>query len=312
MPKVSIIVPVYNSEKFLHRCINSILSQTYTDFECILLNDCSTDNSGMICDEYASKDNRIKVIYNLKNKGASLSRKTGFEFSTGEYILFIDSDDWIKPDMVLLLYQKVIKDNCDIAICNVYYIYKNGNIKLLKQDYSSNNKINILKKIFYEYFHVFLFNKLIKRELLQLIEFPPFNCSEDSVITIQLLFYAEKIDFINDYLYYYCYNEFSLTQNKERINKTLIEENKNWQIIIDFLKDKYSDLSIFEPELSIRINDIKDKYLKNKDLKNNMELFDLYPESKYYIRIFYFWKLKRMIKSFIKLFVPIFIINKLR
>ena len=305
--KVSIIIPVYNSEYYLKRCINSVLAQTFTFFECILVNDCSTDKSGQICDEYSREDIRIKVIHNSINKGSSLSRRIGFEYSTSDYILFIDSDDWIEPDMIYLLYHKAINDSCDITICNLYYKNKDDTIKLLKQDNSSNNNIDVIRKIFNYKINVYLFNKLIKRELLLFIEFPFYNCSEDSVITTQLLYYAKNIGFIDEYLYYYCYNDNSLTQNKDKINEMLIEENKNWHFLIKFLKDKYCNLNIFEPELSVKINQMKDKYIININLKNKKELFYLYSESKYYL-----WRLKYLIKSFIKLIIPNFIINKFK
>lgn len=106
MPLVSVIIPIYNTEKFLPLCINSVLNQTLTDIEVLLVNDGSTDGSGKICDEYACKDQRIQVIHTL-NQGVSHARNQGLETAKGEYIAFMDSDDWIETDMIATLYQLI-------------------------------------------------------------------------------------------------------------------------------------------------------------------------------------------------------------
>ena len=109
-PEISIIVPVYNVEKYLKRCIDSILNQSFTDFELILVDDGSTDNSGEIIDEYAIKDERIKVIHK-ENGGLSSARNVGIEYSKGNYIAFVDSDDYINKNMYKILYKNAIKYN---------------------------------------------------------------------------------------------------------------------------------------------------------------------------------------------------------
>jgi glycosyltransferase involved in cell wall biosynthesis len=110
-PKISVIVPVYNTELFIKRCIDSIIGQTFTDFEVILVNDNSTDKSPEICGEYANTDNRIKVIHNAVNRGSSVSRKTGLDIASGTYIQFIDSDDWIEQNMCERLYSTAVSGN---------------------------------------------------------------------------------------------------------------------------------------------------------------------------------------------------------
>ena len=111
--KISVIVPVYNVEKYLTKCVDSIMNQTYKDLEIILVDDGSTDNSGKICDEYVKKDKRFKVIHK-KNGGLSDARNVGIKNSTGEYLSFIDSDDYIDNDMIECLYNACIKNNADI------------------------------------------------------------------------------------------------------------------------------------------------------------------------------------------------------
>lgn len=105
--KVSIIVPVYNSERFIKKCIDSVLNQTYKNIELILVDDCSPDNSPMLCDEYAKEDQRVRVIHQ-KNSGAGVARKTGLNESNGEYVMFVDSDDWVELDMI----EQCLKGSC--------------------------------------------------------------------------------------------------------------------------------------------------------------------------------------------------------
>jgi glycosyltransferase involved in cell wall biosynthesis len=121
MPKVSIIVPVYNGEKFLCRCLDSITAQTFTDFEAVLIDDGSTDQSGNICDEYAAKDRRIVVVHK-QNEGVAKARITAFEHSKGDFITFVDSDDYVDKCYVEHLYDNIIKHNVDVSCCNYFRV----------------------------------------------------------------------------------------------------------------------------------------------------------------------------------------------
>ena len=296
-PKVSIIVPVYNAEKYINKCIDSILSQTFTDFECILVNDYTPDGSGKICAEYAKNDKRIKLIHNEKNMGASLSRKIGLENSSGEYIQFIDSDDWVEPDMIEKLYEKALSENCDIVSCDFYIHNKGGNDKIIKQAcYSSSDKIVMIRETISKKVKTFLWSKFVKKELLLLVEFPVYGYSEENAITIQNIHYSKKIGYINVPLYHYCINSQSLSKNKEGQAVRNMEKNKNWQMIINFLKGKYGDLRLFEPELSVCINEMKIKYILTRDTKNKKELFKIYPESRFY-RYYFFYLIRKTMKK---------------
>jgi len=114
-PKVSVIVPVYKAEVFFKECIDSILNQTFSDFELILVDDCSPDNCPQMCDDYAKNDTRIKVIHNKPNLGSVKSYKAGLDASIGDYIIFVDSDDWIELDTIERLYKIAETDKCDIV-----------------------------------------------------------------------------------------------------------------------------------------------------------------------------------------------------
>ena len=119
-PSISIIIPVYNVESYLERCVDSVLAQTFEDFEVILVNDGSTDNSPEICDEYLTVDNRIKIIHK-DNGGLSSARNSGLDIAKGRYIMFVDSDDWIERNMCQLLYDRIVNTECEMICCELFY-----------------------------------------------------------------------------------------------------------------------------------------------------------------------------------------------
>jgi glycosyltransferase involved in cell wall biosynthesis len=123
MCEISIIVPVYDVEKYLKKCVDSILNQTFKDFELILVDDGSPDNSGAICDQYAEKDSRVRVIHK-ENGGLSDARNAGIEVARGKYLGFVDSDDFVNEDMYKQLYTSIIENNADLSICGIFDLYE--------------------------------------------------------------------------------------------------------------------------------------------------------------------------------------------
>lgn len=151
-PKISCIVPVYNVEKYLRRCVDSILNQTFTDFELILVDDGSLDNSPAICDEYAVKDSRIKVIHKV-NGGVSSARNVGLDVAKGEWICFVDSDDLIEADYMQKMYEAAINNNSDFIMCGIqqiagYETLKNNYKKKIKKIQFVKIDVNFFKKLF--------------------------------------------------------------------------------------------------------------------------------------------------------------------
>ena len=145
MPKISVIVPVYNTEKYLHRYIDSILAQTFTDFELLLINDGSKDNSGAICDEYAAKDSRVRVFHK-ENGGASSARNMGLDNAKGKWVTFVDSDDYILPSF-LAIYSVLCKSNADLCIQSIipnYEISSGYKITCSSFNYEGNVKEALL------------------------------------------------------------------------------------------------------------------------------------------------------------------------
>ena len=278
-PKISVIVPVYNVERYLSKCLDSILNQTFTEFECILVDDCSLDNCPAICDEYALKDQRIKVIHNQKNQGSSLSRQIGLAKAAGDYILFVDSDDWIEPDMLEVMYAKAIEGDFDTVFCDCYE-ESTGIVCTNRPTNNSIDKITLIKQLFSEEIRPSLPFQLIKRDLFSKVLFPQASCAEDWFITTQIIHYAERISYIPVTFYHYCCNPKSLTRNNLLEVKKLNENYRNYSLIVNFLKDKYNDISIFDPELSNFVNKVKTGIILNKRTRKEVyRLFELYPYS---------------------------------
>lgn len=244
-PKVSIIVPIYNVENYLHRCINSLLDQTLKEIEIILVDDNSPDRCPQICDEYAMKDSRIKVIHK-ENEGLGLTRNAGLEIATGEYVAFIDSDDWVDLTMYETLYNTAQKEQCDTVYCSLQYYYSPSKIVPFKEvntkqffhgrkevdnflldmlapvpEYKSDVKymVSVCKAIYSR--------DIIEKHHLRFISERKV-ASEDMIFHIQYLRYSEHIGFIPKYFYNYFQNQNSIshtyTEAKiERLKKFIIE-----------------------------------------------------------------------------------------
>ena len=214
MSKISIIVPVYNVELYLHRCIDSILAQTFTDFELILVDDGSPDNCGKICDEYAEKDNRIHVIHKA-NGGLSDARNAGIDWafanSNSEWITFIDSDDWIHPKYLESLYNAVKETGCEISICG--YEETTGDNPIVDECRLQSVIVNT-EDFFCEHNvnAVIACAKLYKKELFREIRYPVGKLHEDEFTTYKLLFQYENCAFVKQPLYSYFINNAGITK----------------------------------------------------------------------------------------------------
>lgn len=218
MPKISAIIPVYNAEKYLKRCINSVFRQNFTDWELILINDGSTDNSDMLCDEFAKSDGRIKVVHKI-NGGVSSARQAGLEVASGEYVIHIDPDDWIEPNMFEALYSQAIKDMADIVICD-YYSESSKGLKYHSQNQDSWNHIDIFKALFRN-LHGATWNKLIKLGTIRKynVTFPKgINLCEDVYFNAELVKNNIKISYLPKAFYHYdlCTNPNSIVRKPSR------------------------------------------------------------------------------------------------
>ena len=241
---ISVIVPVYNVEKYLERCIDSILRQTYSDLEILLIDDGSSDNSGKICDKYVKKDNRIKVIHK-KNGGISDVRNVGIENAKGDYIGFVDSDDYIADDMFETLYKLSNENNADISIVSFYEMY-NGKLIGVRDDktLTKMNKQEALKELLIDTnIQSYMWNKLFKKELFDNLRFPLGKNFED-IATVLLIFErANKVVLLQDPKYYYLRRDDSIVGH--RTNKTYLDY---LEVVYDkylYLKDKYPKIEVY-------------------------------------------------------------------
>lgn len=213
---ISVIVPVYNSENYLSECIDSLINQTYKNFELILVDDGSTDKSARMCDEYAIKDSRIKVVHK-ENGGVSSARNVGLQLSQGEYIQFVDSDDYVKPEFLSILINSIEQNNSQISVCKASTIHINGTKSKSKSKVSENITLDRKEatSFLFNEMNNALWNKLISKDAIKDIIFEE-GCTfgEDPYFLIQVLNNCERVSFVADELYCYRKNEGSITTTK--------------------------------------------------------------------------------------------------
>lgn len=226
MPLFSVVVPVYNVEKYLSQCIESVLEQTYTDFELILVDDGSPDNCGTICNEYAAKDSRIRVIHKV-NRGVTSARLAGAQISISTYIVCVDGDDWIAPDYLEKLSKEATNANSDIICAGMILAYSDKQTeKAIAFSQGCYNRAEIEEKLFphliqnanAEYFPPAIWAKAIKREIylpMQLAVDQRIKIGEDGACTIPCIYRAHSLSILPDCLYYYRQNEASMTKNRK-------------------------------------------------------------------------------------------------
>lgn len=239
-PIISIIVPVYNVEEYLDRCVESILKQTFTDFELILVDDGSPDNCPQMCDEWAKKDNRIKVIHK-SNGGLSEARNAGIEIVNTEWIMFVDSDDEVKIDALKTLLDIVIDNQCDIGCCsfgvienNEYFDNKNS---LEINIYTNKDAMNWYSHSKYGYT---AWNKIYKTTLFDSIRYPKGRIYEDVATTYKLIDKSKSICFIDKDLFYYRLRDKSISHSKFSIKN--LDEIKAFEEYYSFIKSNYPEL----------------------------------------------------------------------
>lgn len=213
---ISVIIPVYNVEKYLDRCLKSVVNQTYKNLEIILVDDGSTDLSGQICDDYAAKDKRIKVLHN-ENGGASVARNAALDIATGDYIGFVDSDDQIKEDMYEYLYNLLQREQADIAMCD-YTRKPKELIRDVREEKIRKFNSEEMQLFFYrvngEGNYYSAWNRLYKKSILEDVRFIEGKITEDVLFTYEVYKKANKMVFSNQKKYLYVKNDKSVTRSK--------------------------------------------------------------------------------------------------
>lgn len=277
LPGISIICPVYKAESYLHKCVDSILAQTFTDWELILVDDGSPDTSGTICDDYAANDSRIRVIHK-QNGGVSSARQAGLDSAQGEYVIHSDPDDWVEPTMLEELYAKAISEDADMVICDFYV--NSGDIQTYrKQEPTALDHITIMNELFV-HLHGSCWNKLVRRSCFEKysVQFTPWlSFCEDLCLNVQLLKFNIKVTYVPKAYYHYV-----VDVNGNSIVKKLSYESLSYDLQVYELLDKitreYPAHDLFERQYSrtCTIRAFRSGLLSNRVFKDSYGRFANY------------------------------------
>ena len=298
-PKISIIVPVYNIEKYIERCLTSIISQSFSSTEIIVVNDGATDRSGKIIDRFASIDERILVI-NKPNGGLSSARNTGIAIAQGEYLLHIDGDDWMEQGYLSAMYKRASNDNLDVTVSDYWKDFDNGVVKRLVDlpitDIQTIDGQAWLNKFFDREANQSMFNKLFRTSLYKdnNIEHPlEVSVGEDLATTPRLMHYAKRIGKINKCYYHYIQRTSSLTNSisKESTEGSLNSLMRAFEILNNFFgfdknilfqlaKHRIAQIAIFVFTPSVDRQSELMKQLSNEYLYANKNLPVIYSSRK--------------------------------
>lgn len=214
--KISIIVPVYKVEQYLERCVKSLINQTYKNIEIILVDDGSPDQCPKMCDDYASEDSRIKVIHK-KNGGLSDARNAGLDAATGEFIAFVDSDDWVEIDFIETLCKNAKKENADISIIGCTLVWDNGRKKPVSKDkgyYVFNKEKAIKEMLIQRKFECMVCQKMYRKQIFDTVRFPVGKLYEDVAVSMPTFLRAKKVVVSGNHGYNYYQRNDSIVNSK--------------------------------------------------------------------------------------------------
>lgn len=268
-PTISVICPIYQAENYLKRCVDSILEQTFDDFELLLINDGSRDRSGEICDEYARKDNRVRVFHKA-NGGVCSARNMGLDNALGEYSIHVDPDDWVEPTMLEELYAKAKADNADMVICDFFINWEKRQM-YSSQCPSSLDHNTVMRELFNN-LHASSWNKLVRCQCYRDrgIRFPEhLSIWEDTFFNASLCMENIKISYLNKAFYHYDY--FTNPNSLVRSNSQKCVDSQKW--VIEYFEGRIDDKSILN---WAKIATKERAYYSQ--LGNGQQIRDLYPE----------------------------------
>lgn len=255
--KISIIVPIYNAQKTLERCIDSILKQDYSDFELLLINDGSKDESGKICDAYAEQDSRVRVIHK-ENSGVSASRNLALKEAKGEYLQFLDADDWITPNATRLLVESLEQNCCDMVIADFYRVIgerlsHKGSIDedgvLSREEFA-----NLMMENPADFYYGVLWNKLYKKSIIEknsLCMNPKISWCEDFMFNLEYIRHCENIFVLQVPIYYYVKTKGSLVSQSMSLAKTIKTKMMVFEYYTDFYKQVLTEEEYEKKRLQI-------------------------------------------------------------
>ena len=297
--KISIIVPVYNVEKYLPQCLESIINQTYKDLEIILINDGSTDSCLQICDEYALRDNRIQVIHQ-QNGGLSEARNTGLKIATGDFIGFVDSDDLISVDFYEKLLAAAINSNAEIVECNYVKFSSEDDLRLVSNTCNIKNELfnteKALESLMNQNLKQVVWNKIYRKEILSSLQFPTGFINEDEFWTYKVIGNAKNVLKIADIVYFYRQQEKSIMgklYNVKRLDGLVALQER-----VDYMKTNFPVLenaaikifctaSLWHYQQLNKYLEIDSEHIYKKNIINNVKVFNKFSILKH-------WKLKEV------------------
>lgn len=244
---ISVIIPVYNVELYIAQCLESVVQQSYASLEIILIDDGSTDASGQICDAFAVKDDRIRVIHQ-ENAGAAAARNTGLDTATGEYLVFADSDDWLERDAYSYMLEELKKEQADIVQCSYRDIYVNKQIdQICKASGSSYDQVSFLARFTEDWTCGLLWDKLFKREVFKNIRFETGHIIDDEFFTYQGVMNAKKVICRDRIVYNYRMRRSGATGNPEHYEQIVTDK-------LDYLTKRLDKVTEAYPPLSKTYN----------------------------------------------------------
>ena len=294
-PLLSVIVPCYNVEKYVDKCVSTIVGQTYSNLEILLIDDGSADQTGILCDAWQAKDKRIRVIHK-QNEGLSYARKTGLENATAEYVAFVDSDDWIDPNMFAAMMQALISSKSDIAQCGYCKMFDDGRIEhcnLIGKPgtYEIFDQIQgVLLILDGRKWDSFMWNKIFKTRLFEHIEFPEGRTYEDIPIMFWLFHHASQSVYLFDEYYYYFQRNTSITQDKNIAKKMknrydfyeayhertqFVEQHPEYQSILGYIRN----LEMYAGMYALRDAVVYPQHFPNKYFESLSTRLNSYPLS---------------------------------
>lgn len=243
MPKVTVVIPVYNTRKYIERCARSLFEQSLQDMEYIFINDCTPDDSMSILkrviNDYPNKKSQIQIYTMPTNSGQAAVRSKGIQMATGDYIIQCDSDDWVDVDLYEKLYSQALQTGADIVVCDIKNIYQTHSVVCYNPDFTLSAK-DTIKKLYKKYFHLSTANKLVRRSIIvdnQLLPYEGINMWEDNGLMYRVFYYAQGLSQIRGSYYNYnrC-NEGAITfgYGKGAVNQMI----NSAQLLTDFFQSK--------------------------------------------------------------------------
>lgn len=266
-PIVSIIVPVYKAESYLSRCVDSILNQTFLDWECVLVDDGSPDNSGAICDRYAEQDSRIKVIHK-DNGGVSSARQTGLNVVNGDFVIHADSDDWLAPNMLEMLVEHQKEFGADLVIFDFYRVTNKEQIRISQKPKTLDN-VQVLKDIISGHLYASCWNKLIRRSQIEKYgaSFPEgINLGEDKCFLATLLKNSIIVSYLPKALYYY---DASINSNSlvRQITESSMQSGFAMVDYLEKLLGEEYESTMYNIKRNLKIRAIESSLYTNEEIR---------------------------------------------